>query len=84
MWAAFADEMMKIAGTSAGFESAVQRGGGQMTPEAYAVGRSDWQKQQAIKKKLAPRKAAFMASKGRTALKAAKPGVLKRLFRLAA
>ena len=81
---AFFDELQKIARTSPAFESAIQRGAGQMTPEAYAVGRSDWMKQQALKKKMAPAVARHRAMAGRVAKKATKPGVLKRLLRLAA
>lgn len=84
MFESFFDELMKIAQTSPQFEAAIQRGAGQMTPEAYAIGHSDWQKQQAVRKKLAPRLKAFKASQGRLAKKVVKPGLLGRLFRAAA
>lgn len=77
--AAFFDELQKIAATSPAFEAAVQRAGGSMTPEAYQIGREDWLKQQELKKKLAPRAAAYKASLGRAARKAP-VGLLRRLF----
>lgn len=80
----FFNELEKISRTSPQFEAAIQRGAGQMTPEAYAVGHADWKKQQAVKKQMAPVVARHRAMQGRVARKAAKPGVLKRLLRLAA
>jgi hypothetical protein len=82
--AAFFDELQKIAQTSPAFEAAIQRGAGQMTPEAYAVGHADWARQQAVKKQMAPAVARHRAMQGRVAKKAVKPGLLKRVLRLAA
>lgn len=84
MLAGFFDELQKIARTTPQFEAAIQRGAGQMTPEAYAIGHSDWKRQQAVKKQMAPAVARHRAMQGRVAKKAVKSGVLKRLLRLAA
>lgn len=79
MLAGFFDELAKIAGPA--FEQALQAGGGQMTDAAYAAGRNEWLKQQAAKKALAPRAAAYQASLGRVAKKPA-TGLLSRVARL--
>lgn len=79
MLAGFFDELSKIAGPA--FEQALQAGGGKMTDAAYTAGRDEWLKQQAAKKALAPRAAAYRASLGRVAKKPT-TGLLSRVGRL--
>jgi len=81
---AFFDELQKIARSTPQFEAAIQRGAGRMTPEAYSIGHADWKRQQAVKKQMAPAVARHRAMQGRVAKKATKPGLLKRVLRLAA
>ena len=78
--AAFFNELEKISQTMQHFEDAVRRGGGRMTPEAYQAGHDAWRKQQAVKRKLAPRLAAHKASQGRLAKKPAQ-GLFSRIAR---
>jgi hypothetical protein len=80
----FSDEFEKIA-LSAGLlqraaTKSMQRAGGRMTTQAQKFHRAAWQKQQATRKALAPRAAAFKASQGRLAKKPPKPGLFSRMF----